>query len=232
MINGQCEAHSQFSILTIDEMTNQTGKRAPYKCNFANFTEMTNGVVHVNFMQRGDPDHISSTYSGYYSDTTLGVMEITRSSFTNGKTKQTMNHEATKGRCEIQRSEGKISRISCLAFNRFDENRFLATSAHLNATQVTYVPLVHDGTPVRPPWFTSNDSTRQCAPSDMSPAERIEWLGTKSIKYRISEDLGNKINGRVQRVTITPESEEHKPWTYFANKATCESSAQPLSQYR
>lgn len=235
-MQGECKNNSQLSKFTADEWKNKTGKPRRYSCNSAVISELPNGKVTVHFSQKGSVGSVVVGYAGVYADRFKNRIAIDGLYF-NGPGFDNSRMDA-KGRCEIEVGAGKISNLSCIAGTGTNDGGTIVSSAIFQVSDIrvegdpSLSQSQQPSKPVREPWFGPAQSGNRCVPTDMSPADRIEWLRRQGIRYDAIDYAGPEVNGRVPKVTIIPKGVNLPNWVYYATKAFCEEKETSIDKYR
>ena len=240
-MDGKCQTNSQFSRMTEAEFEKKTPKHSLYKCNTALISEFANGRVVVNFSQKGNDSSVALGFSGTYSDggtNSSRLLEVDAMYFI-GKDFD-KDRKPAKGRCEIDYSRGKVTSLACLSGTKLQGGDVVVSSAVFKPTSYSIENLNSPNSsapeprpsPTREPWYGVSASGGKCVPTDMSPAERIEWLRQRGVRYDAIDYAGPMINGRVPKVTIIPRSGNYPNWVYYGTKSFCEEKETTIEKYR
>lgn len=243
-MSGQCQPNSQLSRMTEAEVAQKTQKHNLYKCNLALISEFSNGRVVVNFSQKGVDGTVVLGFSGTYSskDTISSRLLDVDTMYFFGKDFDNERKPA-KGRCEIDYKNGKVISLACLSGTKLQGGDLIVSSAIFkpssysiekisNPNTSAAAPIPPIASPAREPWYGVSADGGRCVPTDMSPAERIEWLRERGIRYDAIDYAGPMINNRVPKVTIIPRGGNYPNWVYYGNKAFCEEKETTIDKYR
>ena len=245
-MNGKCEENSQFTRMTAAEYAQKTRKYNPYQCNAALMTEFTNGRVVVNFNKKGVDTSLVG-FSGYFSgkDKETRLLEVDAMYF--GSPEFARQKLPASGRCEVEYKAGKVSSLACLSGTKLKDGNIIISSAIFTPSSysIENIPLAGSESaspspssrpatpmPSKEPWYGVASGGGKCLPTDMSPAERIEWLRERGVRYDALDSFGTLPNGRVSKVTTIPRGGNYPNWVYYGNKAICEEKETAIEKYR
>lgn len=249
-MDGQCLPNSHMTVGSQPEIKNKTVKPNRYQCSGALIVEYNNGRVVVIFSQKNQRDNglalgFAGTYSKVSPNPANRVLNVDGTYFYGKDFDQ--NRQKAEGHCEIAQSGGKVIFVDCFAGTPLEGNsmvasgiKFKATSYSLDSsdklapapTQTQPKPAPSPSQPQREPWYGVSADGNRCVPTDMSPAERIEWLRKQGIRYDAIDRDGMTVNGRPPKVTIIPKGSNYRSWVYYASQATCEEAETRIDKYR
>lgn len=230
--------------MTEAELKKKSAKYNLYKCNVALISEFPNGRVVVNFSQKGIDSAVAVGFSGTYSNTNTAsnrLLNVDAMYFIGkGFDKE---RKSAKGRCEIDYNKGRVISLACLSGTKLQGGDVIISSAIFEPSSYSIERIPDSNSPadaqnapaassIREPWYGVSASGGRCVPTDMSPAERIEWLRERGIKYDAIDYAGPMINGRVPKVTIIPHRGNYPNWIYYGSKEFCEEKETAIEKYR
>lgn len=242
VMNGECKANSQFTKTTEAELEQKKSRHSIYKCNSALIIEYHNGRVVVLFSPGESSGGLAVGYSGTY------VKEQTNSTQRNlnvdsiyfyGKDYD-QSRKQSDGFCQIDQKQGKVSFVACLSATRMKSPLVIVSSAifepssyKIEQEEKSVIPApTAPSKPQREPWYGVSADGGRCVSTDMSPAERIEWLRERGVRYDAIDYAGPQINGRVPKVTIIPKTGNYPNWVYYGSRAFCEEKETRIEKYR
>lgn len=241
-MDGQCQPNSQFTRTTATELKQKTVKSNIFTCKSALIMEYTNGRIVVVFSPKdAGKDGIAAGFSGSYArgniNTTSRYLEVDGMYFYGKEFDQ--DRKESNGHCEIEQIRGKVTSVACLAVTRMKGENVIVSSAIFKPTSYTLEntekPAAAPSAPPKPqgePWYGVSADGGRCVPTDMSPAERIEWLRERGIRYDAIDYAGPLINGRVPKVTIIPKTGNYPNWVYYGSRAFCQEKETNIDKYR
>lgn len=241
-MDGRCESNSQFTRTTQAQMKAKTVKAAGFACSSSLIMEYKNGRVVVVFSpKRKGGDGFAMAFAGSYAPSktspTKRNLQVDGMYFYGQEFDR--ERKASEGFCEIDQSNGKVTAVSCLSWTQMKGEAIIVSSAIFtptsysrdNAGKASEAP----ATPSKPqgqPWYGVSGDGGRCVPTDMSPAERIEWLRAQGIRYDAIDFAGPLINGRVPKVTIIPKTGNYPNWVYYSSKEFCQEKETNIDKYR
>jgi hypothetical protein len=243
-MDGVCQPNSQFSRMTEADVAKKTQKHNIYKCNIALISEFANGRVVVNFSQKGADGGVVLGFSGTYANTgdpSSKLLEVDGMYFV-GKGFDNEKRPA-KGRCEIDYNRDKVASLACLSGTKLQGGDVIISSAIFKPSSYSVENIAAQNgsssapskpvqAPAREPWYGVSAGGGKCVPTDMSPAERIEWLRERGVRYDAIDYAGPMVNGRVPKVTIIPRTGNYPNWVYYGSKSFCEEKETAIEKYR
>lgn len=238
-MNGKCKDNSQLTQLTAEQLASKTKAYQIFQCNAALIQEMTNGRVVVHFSQKGVANSPTIGFAGYYAGPpgrTNTYIEVDAMYLTGPKFDA--ERQEAKGKCEIEyNSRNAVTDLSCLSGIRRQGGGIIVSSAFFKPTDYNIDFLKKPAPaatpqPSREPWYGVSASGGKCVPTDMSPAERIEWLRERGVKYDAIDYAGPSVNGRVPKVTIIPKTGNYPNWVYYGSLSFCQEKEVSIEKYR
>lgn len=245
-MDGGCKPNSQLTYLSKAQLEANVKTPQRYSCNKALITEFENGRVVINVSDTLNKKAWAVGYSGQYVEN-AGVkksyLEVDGMYFIEPGTKSENVKFPAKGHCEIEYSKGKVTNLACLSATEQDNGALVIASAVFEVSSYRKETIAgptspRASSPQSAPQHTTNawygvaDSGAKCSPTDMSPAERIDWLRARGIKYDAIDYSGPMVGGRVPKVTIIPRNGSYPSWVYYATKEFCEEKEVSTSKYR
>lgn len=247
-MKGKCRSNSQFSVLSKEQMTAKNPPSDPFTCNLAVLTEFDNGRVVINVTDTRDSKSWTMGYSGYYSNKgKKDYLEVDGMYFIDPKSKDKVERKDSKGYCEIQYVKNEIKVLACLSATSLSVNTTAVSSSIFDAANYSKERVSGENNETsreyKPnskeifangykPWYGVAADGTMCVPTDISPAEKIEWLRKQGIKYDAIDYSAPLINGRVPKVTIIPKDGRYQSSAYYATKEFCEEKEVSINKYR
>ena len=242
-MDGECQPNSQFTRTTEAELKQRASKQKLFSCSGALVVEYNNGRVVVVFTPK-DKNGLSVAYAGTYGGASASARNYleTDGIYLYGQ-EFDQSRKESNGHCEIERSRGKVNSIACLAVTPLKAGAVIVSSAVFKPTSYSIEngdkpapaqpkPAPSPSQPQREPWYGVSADGNRCVPTDMSPAERIEWLRKQGIRYDAIDRDGMTVNGRPPKVTIIPKGSNYRSWVYYASQSTCEEAETRIDKYR
>lgn len=243
-MDGQCQPNSQFTRTTAAELKQKTQKTNIFKCNSALIVEYKNGRVVVIFSPKevgnnGLAVGFSGSYARGNTNTSNRYLEVDGMYFYGKEFDQ--DRKESNGYCEIEQTRGRVTSVACLSGTKLKGDSIIVSSAIFKPT--SYTPENSDkpaaaqsspspSKPQREPWYGVSADGGRCVPTDMSPAERIEWLRERGVRYDAIDAEGPRTNGRVPKVTIIPRTGNYPNWVYYGSLAYCQEKETSIEKYR
>ena len=240
-MDGQCQSNSQFTRTTEAEMKAKTAKHGVFKCKSAMIVEYQNGRVVVLFSPKDSSGSgLALGFAGTYAQGRSGPskrdLQVDGMYFYGKEFDQ--ERKSSKGFCEIEQRGGRVISVSCLSGTQMKGETVIIASAVFSPTSYALDASGNSAGPSAPPrakvepWYGVSADGSQCVPTDMSPAERIEWLRDRGVRSDAIDSAGPLINGRVPKVTIIPKSGNYPNWVYYGSREFCQEKETKIDKYR
>jgi hypothetical protein len=250
-MDGRCRPNSQLSPTTRKDVEAKTTKTRRYNCNKAVISEFDNGRVVINVTNTTDPQATLVGYSGVYANKggdKDGYMEVDGMYFVDPKSDGSgAKKDNASGYCELHYKKRQLSNVSCISVTTYGHEDVILASAVFDVTRVSQerisgprpgaaatapAPAQPAPSTARPPWYGVSSDGSRCEALAMSPADKIEWLRERGLKYDTHDYSGPSVNGRPPKVTIIPRDGRYASSVYYATKEFCEEKEVNISKYR